>query len=61
MDKGLAELEKPADVMIDDLLWWTEALKTARGRKLRSIVERFNGLIQNLHANGDSVAIELLT
>jgi NAD(P)H-dependent FMN reductase len=34
VDKGLAELEKPADVMIDDLLWWTEALKTARGRKL---------------------------
>ena len=28
--KGLAELEKPAQVMIDDLLWWTMALKTAR-------------------------------
>jgi NAD(P)H-dependent FMN reductase len=28
--KGLAELEKPAQVMIDDLLWWTSALKTAR-------------------------------
>jgi NAD(P)H-dependent FMN reductase len=28
--KGLAELEKPAQVMIDDLLWWTTALKTAR-------------------------------
>jgi NAD(P)H-dependent FMN reductase len=30
VDKGLAELEKPASVMIDDLLWWTTALKTAR-------------------------------
>ena len=30
VDKGLAELEKPAQVMIDDLLWWTTALKTAR-------------------------------
>ena len=29
VDKGLAELEKPASVMIDDLLWWTTALKTA--------------------------------
>jgi hypothetical protein len=27
---GLAELEAPAGVMIDDLLWWTAALKTAR-------------------------------
>src|ERR1700758_4155568 len=30
VDKGLAELEAPAKVMIDDLLWWTTALKTAR-------------------------------
>ena len=30
VDKGLAELEKPASVMIDDLLWWTTALKKAR-------------------------------
>ena len=30
VDKGLAELEAPAKVMIDDLLWWTMALKTAR-------------------------------
>jgi NAD(P)H-dependent FMN reductase len=30
VDKGLAELETPAKVMIDDLLWWTSALKTAR-------------------------------
>jgi NAD(P)H-dependent FMN reductase len=29
VDKGLAELERPAKVMIDDLLWWTTALKTA--------------------------------
>jgi NAD(P)H-dependent FMN reductase len=27
---GLAELEAQAKAMIDDLLWWTEALKTAR-------------------------------
>ena len=30
VDKGLAELEKPAQTMIDDLLWWTAALKAAR-------------------------------
>jgi len=30
VDKGLSELETPARVMIDDLLWWTTALKTAR-------------------------------
>jgi hypothetical protein len=30
VDKGLAELEKHAQTMIDDLLWWTTALKTAR-------------------------------
>lgn len=30
VDKGLAELEKLANAMIDDLLWWTTALKTAR-------------------------------
>jgi NAD(P)H-dependent FMN reductase len=30
VDKGLAELEKPADTMLDDLLWWTQALKIAR-------------------------------
>jgi NAD(P)H-dependent FMN reductase len=28
--KGLAELEAPAGRMIDDLLWWTTALKAAR-------------------------------
>jgi NAD(P)H-dependent FMN reductase len=32
VDKGLAELETPAKVMIDDLLWWTTALKAARSR-----------------------------
>ena len=30
VDKGLAELETPAKVMLDDLLWWTTALKIAR-------------------------------
>jgi NAD(P)H-dependent FMN reductase len=30
VDKGLAELETPGKAMIDDLLWWTSALKTAR-------------------------------
>ena len=30
VDAGLAELETPSAAMIDDLLWWTEALKMAR-------------------------------
>jgi NAD(P)H-dependent FMN reductase len=30
VDAGLAALEAPAKTMIDDLLWWTAALKTAR-------------------------------
>ena len=30
VDAGLAQLEASANVMIDDLLWWTLALKTAR-------------------------------
>jgi NAD(P)H-dependent FMN reductase len=30
VDAGLAELEAPAAAMIDDLLWWTAALKSAR-------------------------------
>jgi NAD(P)H-dependent FMN reductase len=34
VDKGLAELEAPAKAMLDDLLWWTEALKTARSRSV---------------------------
>ena len=32
VEAGLAQLEQPAGAMIDDLLWWTAALKTARGR-----------------------------
>src|SRR5438309_10653690 len=32
VDAGLAELEAPAGALIDDLLWWTAALKTARAR-----------------------------
>ena len=32
VEKGLAELEKHANTMIDDLLWWTAALKAARER-----------------------------
>src|SRR5258705_2975797 len=33
VDAGFAELDAPAaEPMIDDLLWWTEALKTARQR-----------------------------
>jgi len=30
VNAGLAELEATAKTMIDDLLWWTEALKAAR-------------------------------
>jgi NAD(P)H-dependent FMN reductase len=30
VEAGLAELEAPAGTMIDDLLWWTAALKMAR-------------------------------
>jgi hypothetical protein len=32
VDAGLAELEAPAGAMIEDLKWWTAALKAARGR-----------------------------
>jgi NAD(P)H-dependent FMN reductase len=32
VDAGLAELGAPAEAMIDDLLWWTAALKTARAK-----------------------------
>jgi hypothetical protein len=31
---GLTELEGAAETMIDDLLWWTTALKTARATAL---------------------------
>ena len=30
VDKGLTELEASAKTMLDDLLWWTDALKMAR-------------------------------
>ena len=30
VDAGLAELQAPAKLLIDDLLWWTGALKLAR-------------------------------
>ena len=30
VDSGLAESDASAETMIDDLLWWTEALKAAR-------------------------------
>jgi NAD(P)H-dependent FMN reductase len=30
VDAGLAELEERAETLIDDLLWWSTALKTAR-------------------------------
>ena len=36
-DVGLAELEAPAGTMIDDLLWWTAALKTARVKSLQLV------------------------
>jgi NAD(P)H-dependent FMN reductase len=32
VDAGLAEMEGRAGIMIDDLLWWTAALKAARAR-----------------------------
>jgi NAD(P)H-dependent FMN reductase len=32
VDNGLGELDKQANIMIDDLLWWTAALKAARER-----------------------------
>lgn len=33
VEAGLADLAAPAGTLIDDLLWWTAALKTARGLK----------------------------
>jgi len=32
VEAGLADLGAPATAMIEDLLWWTAALKAARGR-----------------------------
>ena len=40
VDAGLAELEAPATAMIDDLLWWTEALKAARASTSRLATAR---------------------
>ena len=43
VDAGLAELHAPAEKFIDDLLWWTSALKAARtsmGAEHRHAVER---------------------
>jgi NAD(P)H-dependent FMN reductase len=37
VDAGLAELEAPAEAMIEDLLWWTAALKTARAAASLSV------------------------
>jgi NAD(P)H-dependent FMN reductase len=34
VEAGLAELAASADAMIDDLLWWTAALKSARAEPL---------------------------
>ena len=34
VNKGLAEMDQQAAAMIDDLLWWTSALKTARQSRL---------------------------
>ena len=40
VDAGLAELAGPATNMIDDLLWWTETLKTARAGASQADVAR---------------------
>ncbi len=40
VDAGLAELAAPATTMIDDLLWWTEALKAARASTSRLATAR---------------------
>jgi hypothetical protein len=37
VEAGLAELGGPAGLMIDDLLWWTGALKTARASGSRHL------------------------
>ncbi|MBI3528504.1 MAG: NAD(P)H-dependent oxidoreductase [Betaproteobacteria bacterium] len=38
VEAGLAQLEGPAGMLIDDLLWWTMALKAARARASRSAI-----------------------
>ena len=40
VEAGLAELQGPAEAMIDDLLWWTAALKTARAGESRLATAR---------------------
>ena len=40
VDAGLAELDAPAGAMIDDLLWWTAALKAARASASRPATAR---------------------
>ena len=40
VDAGLAELAAPAETMIDDLLWWTAALKAARAGESRLAAAR---------------------
>jgi NAD(P)H-dependent FMN reductase len=40
VDAGLAELAAPAGTMIDNLLWWTAALKTARDGGLAATTRR---------------------
>jgi NAD(P)H-dependent FMN reductase len=40
VEAGLAELAGPAEAMIDDLLWWTAALKAARGGESRLATAR---------------------
>jgi hypothetical protein len=39
VDAGLAQLEALAGTMIDDLLWWTTALKTARASAPRDVLQ----------------------
>jgi multimeric flavodoxin WrbA len=36
VNKGLAELKAQAQTMMDDLLWWTTALKSARNAQSRN-------------------------
>jgi NAD(P)H-dependent FMN reductase len=37
VDAGLAQLDGAANAMIDDLLWWTDALRTARSTGLAAL------------------------
>jgi NAD(P)H-dependent FMN reductase len=40
VEAGLAELAAPAGALIDDLLWWTAALKSARASASRPVTAR---------------------